>query len=217
MDERFTEQFWDERYTSTTRVWSGNPNPQLVTETEDLDPGTALDAGCGEGADAHWLARRGWRVTATDISTVALERGAAHAEPDIADRITWLQADLLTWVPDQVYDLVNAQFMHLPRALREPAFARLAAAVAPGGTLLIVGHHLSDRDSGAHRHGDPDMFFTVEDIAAGLDPEHWTIQTGVTRPRKATDAGGNVITVHDTVLRAQRGGSWSTVENPKRA
>ncbi len=75
---RFDEDFWNERYRSSERVWSGNPNPQLVAEVAGLAPGRALDVGCGEGADAIWLARRGWDVVATDISGVALERAAQH-------------------------------------------------------------------------------------------------------------------------------------------
>jgi 2-polyprenyl-3-methyl-5-hydroxy-6-metoxy-1,4-benzoquinol methylase len=79
MPEQFDQAFWDERYRSHDALWSGNPNDHLINETDGLTPGPALDVGCGEGADAVWLAERGWRVTAVDLSTVALERGAAHA------------------------------------------------------------------------------------------------------------------------------------------
>src|SRR4051794_28076387 len=98
MDEQLTARFWDERYGSADRIWSGKPNPQLVAVAADLEPGTALDAGSGEGADAHWLAAHGWRVTALDVSAVALERAAAHGPPEVA--ITWQQADLTVWRPD---------------------------------------------------------------------------------------------------------------------
>ena len=141
------EAFWDERYGSIDKLWSGNPNPQLVDQVSDLSPGTALDAGCGEGADAIWLAQRGWRVTAVDFSRVALERGAAralHVGAEVAERITWTHADLATWVPPvETFDLVSAHFMHFPREQREPLYRRLAASVAPAGTLLIVAHHPS--------------------------------------------------------------------------
>lgn len=204
LNDLWTAEHWNERYASSDRIWSGEPNPQLVTETTHLEPGSALDVGCGEGADAQWLARRGWRVTAADVSSVALERAAAHTDPEIADRISWLQADLITWIPDDCYDLVSAQFMHLPRTLREPAFARLAAAVALGGTLLIVGHDIADLDSRAHRFGEPDMFFAAEDVAATLDPARWLIQTQISRSRGTSGHDGEAITIHDTVLRATR-------------
>jgi SAM-dependent methyltransferase len=204
IDERFTARFWDERYGSANRIWSGDPNPQLVRETSDLEPGTALDAGCGEGADAQWLAGRGWQVTAMDVSAVALDRGAAHTAPDIADRITWERADLTTWAPDRTYDLVNAQFMQFPSALRQQVFARLAAAVSPGGTLLIVGHHPSDLQTTMPRPPEPDLFFTAEELAESLDPDTWDVIVAESRPRSAKDPDGREVTIHDAVLRARR-------------
>jgi SAM-dependent methyltransferase len=200
--------FWDERYRSADALWSGQPNPQLVTEVAGLTPGTALDAGCGEGADALWLAARGWQVTAVDISTVAVERGAAHARAigmDVAQRITWLQADLTNWIPAAAsYDLVSAQFLHLPREPREALFRRLAAAVASGGSLLIVGHHPSDLQT-IPRPLSPDRFFTASDIAALLDPHGWDIVISTARERGATDPAGRPVIIHDAVVRARRG------------
>lgn len=68
------EQFWDQMYGEQDRLWSGDPNGALVAEAGDLTPGHALDVGCGEGGDAHWLATQGWTVTGVDLSRVALER-----------------------------------------------------------------------------------------------------------------------------------------------
>ncbi len=135
---------YDELYRSAPAVWSGRPNRQLVVEGSVLPPGTALDAGCGEGADALWLAERGWRVTAVDFSTVALDRGAVRArERGLDDRITWLHADLDAWTPAEGrFDLVTAHYLHSRGADRPALFRRLAAVVAPGGTLLVVGHLL---------------------------------------------------------------------------
>ena len=196
--------YWDERYGSAQRVWSGNPNPQLVAEASDLTPGTALDAGCGEGGDAHWLARHGWRVTALDISAVALERAAAHADPRLADRITWQQADLLTWTPDgTTYDLVSTQFLQPPGEQRDQVFANFAAAVAPGGTLLVVGHHPSDLET-TGRWNLPGLLFTAEQVATTLDPERWEVLVVATRPRLAVAPDGNEIRIADAVLRARR-------------
>lgn len=201
----WTASFWDTRYGSSERIWSGKPNVQLVREAAELTPGRALDAGCGEGADALWLARRGWRVTALDISAVALRRAAAHAEPEIADRISWRRTDLLNWRSAERYDLVSAHFMQLPSELRDPLYANLAAAVAVGGTLLVVGHHPSDLHTMAHRP-DPTVLFTAEQIAATLDPEQWEIVVTDTRPRSATDPEGREISISDAVLRARRRG-----------
>ena len=201
------QEFWDERYSAESRVWSGNPNVQLVSDTADLATGAALDAGAGEGADALWLARQGWTVTAVDISPVALNRGAAQAAEagtDVADRIQWVPADLTTWAPPPAtYDLVSAQFLQLPAEQRIPLFARLAASVAPGGTLLIVGHHPSDMQTAVSRPSMPDLYFTAEEVAETLDPTEWDAVTE-TRPRTVTDATGHPATIHDAVLRARR-------------
>lgn len=196
--------YWDDRYRQAEHVWSGRPNPQLVVEAADLAPATALDAGCGEGADAVWLAQRGWQVTAVDLSSVALERSAAAGHRlGVGDRITWLQADLTTWTPES-YDLVSAQFVHLPREQREALHRRLAAAVRPGGTLLVVGHHPSDLQTTARRPPGPELFYTAEDVAAALDAGAWDIVVADARPRPAEDPEGRAITVRDTVLRAVR-------------
>ncbi|MEV6375593.1 bifunctional NAD(P)/FAD-dependent oxidoreductase/class I SAM-dependent methyltransferase [Micromonospora musae] len=203
----FTEQAWEQRYTSRAAVWSGRPNPQLVAEATDLTPGRALDVGSGEGADAVWLARRGWRVTAVDISRTALRRAAAHAGdagPEIADRIEWIHADVREQPPaEAAYDLVSAQFMHLPGDERGVLFARLAAAVAVGGTLLIVGHHPWDLRTSVHRMHLPEMMYTPEELAAALDPTVWEVRAEA-RPRPAVDPQGRESTVHDAVLVARR-------------
>jgi SAM-dependent methyltransferase len=205
----FGEAFWDERYRQPGSVWSGSPNPQLVAEASDLRPGSALDVGSGEGADSIWLARRGWQVTAVDISSVALARAADHAgsDPESAQRISWAHHDLTGWSPPAgSFDLVTAQFMHLPAPERTALYERLAAAVAPRGTLLIVGHHPSDLATGARRPSQPDLLFTPEEIAAALDPSGWEVLVCEARPRPAEDPAGHPITVRDSVLRARRRG-----------
>ncbi|MEZ0077155.1 FAD-dependent oxidoreductase [Planotetraspora sp. GP83] len=204
----FEQDAWEERYSARPALWSGRPNPQLVAEAAELAPGRALDVGSGEGADAIWLAERGWTVTAVDISTTALERAAAHAAAagaQVASRITWTHADLRDQPPAEgAYDLVSSQFMHLPGDTRRGLYARLAAAVTPGGILLIVGHHPSDLRTTAHRMHFPDMMFTAEEVAASLDPTAWRVLAAETRPRAAVDPDGRAITIHDAVLVARR-------------
>lgn len=204
------EAFLDERYRSSTALWSGRPNPQLVTEAADLVPGAALDVGCGEGADAVWLAERGWRVTAVDLSFVALERAAAHAvevSDDVARLIDWVHADLTEWLPGAAtYDLVSAQFTHLRKDPREVLFRRLAASVSAGGTLLIVGHHPSDMQTAVPRPPVLELFFTASDVAALLEPDEWETVVSEARARPTLDPDGRTVTIHDAVLRARRRG-----------
>ena len=133
VDERFTAAYWDERYGTAERIWSGAPNAQLVAEVTDLPPGTALDAGCGEGGDAHWLAARGWRPPRRRLGEVALRRAAAHAPAGAADGSAGSRPTSQPWNPEAVLDLGQRQFLHFPSALRTRVYARLAAAVAPGG------------------------------------------------------------------------------------
>ncbi|WSQ07147.1 methyltransferase domain-containing protein [Streptomyces sp. NBC_01231] len=135
-------EFWEARYQGNDRVWSGRPNPLLVREVAGLAPGTALDLGCGEGADAVWLASSGWRVTGADISPTALERAAGHAaEAGVGDRVRWERHELGVTFPEGAFDLVSAQFLQSPVPMDQDGVLRRAAeAVAPGGTLLIVMH-----------------------------------------------------------------------------
>lgn len=207
-EEMFTQEFWDERYRSAEAIWSGDANPHLVAAASALTPGTALDVGSGEGADAIWLATQGWQVTGVDISAVALDRAAGHAAKagdGIVARITWQRADILSWAPAAAqYDLVSAQFMQLPQPALTALHRRLAAAVRPGGTLLIVGHHPSDLETSAHRPHRPDLMFTADQVASSLDPADWDIVAATTPERQALDRDGQSITVRDAVLRAVR-------------
>lgn len=197
---------WDGMYRERPKVWSGNPNPQLVVEAGGLKPGTALDLGCGEGADAIWLAKQGWTVTAMDVSTVALERAAAHAaEADAKDLITWQQQDLAAWTPEPTFDLVSAQFLHSPLLHWRHSVASAAAAVAPGGTLLVVGHHPHGLPSWSHHH-ESGMFFTPEQLAGELrlDREPWFVNVLTSRERTIAGPDGQPATILDTVLRATK-------------
>lgn len=197
----FEADAWEERYRTRDAIWSGKPNVQLVAEAAGLPAGRALDVGCGEGADAVWLAERGWRVTAVDISAVALRRAEGHATAaGLADRITFTQADLREQGPEgSAYDLVSAHYMHLPPVPRRELYARLAGAVKPGGTLLIAAHHPDDLADAPRPMHFPDMMFTAEELAAELDPADWDVTLAEKRPRPGHDG-----VIHDTVLVARR-------------
>ncbi|MCL8250913.1 class I SAM-dependent methyltransferase [Aeromicrobium fastidiosum] len=193
----FGEEFWDERYGADDRVWSGQPNPQLVDRVTGLTPGRALDVGAGEGADAVWLARQGWDVTAFDVSRVALDKVRAHAvDAGVADRVTCHRVDLATWVGEPAaYDLVSAQFMYLDQPGLTTLYRQLGAAVAPGGRLLLVGHHPVDERHGSHDF--PDVRWTPDDAAAWLDADDWASIDTATVQRQ-----GHLGTMHDGIVEA---------------
>jgi len=143
-ETQITREFWDRLYDGFVTPGEGDPNRYLVSEAENLALGTALDLGCAHGADAIWLARRGWQVTAVDVSDIALERARQNAaEAGVADRIRFVQHDLGTRFPAGTFDLVSAQFLHSPVAApgeRERILQRAAEAVTSGGHLLVVSH-----------------------------------------------------------------------------
>lgn len=190
---------WDAMYREKPAVWSGEPNAQLVAETASLAPATALDVGCGEGADAVWLAQQGWDVTAVDVSAVALHRAHSHAS-SAGVRVVFEQADLVATPPDpRSYDLVSAQFFHLPDPPRTQAYRGLGAAVRPGGHLLVVGHYPSEHIGKDH----PERLFTTDEIVGLFDT--WRVVTSEIRKRTAMHHG-ELSDLVDGVVLLQRPG-----------
>jgi len=197
------EQFWERFYADGAR-WSGNPNRSLVDEIASVAPGSALDLGCGYGGDAIWLARQGWRVTAVDISANALERAVAHAEEaGVAERIDFQRRNLGESFPDGSFDLVTTSFLHSPAELpRERILRAAAAAVAPGGRLLVVTHAPSE----SHRHAD---LPTLEQVLAelALPAAEWETVTAELRELRHSFKGEREAHVRvDAVVHARRVG-----------
>jgi SAM-dependent methyltransferase len=197
------EAEWDSRYAGQEKMWSGAPNGALLTEVAGLTPGRVLDVGCGEGADAIWLAKGGWDVTALEVSGVALRRAAGHAQ-DAGVSISWVHAELTTSaLPPATFDLVSAQYPVLLRTPGADGERALLAAVAPGGTLLVV-HHAGMEDRELHEGDfDPADFVWPAMVAAVLD-EDWEVQVNEQRPRRAPDSGAGAHHADDLVLRARR-------------
>lgn len=199
----FEPPSWEERYSGAEKVWSGNPNPQLVAEVSRLTPGTALDVGCGEGGDVIWLARQGWTVTGADFSANGLARAARHAEQaGVADRTDWWRVDARAFAAGgRSYDLVTSHFLHPPDGGMVEVTNRLAEAVAPGGHLLVVGHAPSEvftHLAASHRRA----MFLAEDLLPGL-PDGFDVLVAEQRPRTMT-RDGKTVNVHDSTLLAQR-------------
>lgn len=202
-DEFFEPGAWDERYAGDERMWSGEPNPQLVAEASRLTPGTALDVGCGEGGDVIWLARQGWRVTGADFSANGLARAARNAEAaGVADRTDWWQVDARTFAADgRWFDLVTTHFLHPPDAGMVEVTRRLVEAVAPGGHLLVVGHAPSEAFehlAASHRNA----MWLAEDLLPAL-PDDFEPLVVEQRPRTVV-RDGRTVEIDDSTLLARR-------------
>ena len=186
----FDRDGWEERWAQALRQHGGRlaqrpPNAWLTAELADLAPGRALDAGCGHGAEALWLVARGWQVTAVDFSATALDyaRSAAGGE-----HVEWIEADLSTWAPEpDAYDLVVCLYVHVAGSVEE-LVRRMAAGVAPGGTLFLAG----DRQAAGQRQ------VSVEAARAALEPGRWELLVAEERPRRVAGTGV------DAVIRARR-------------
>jgi len=184
----YDRDFWEERWSEVppSRATERPPNGHLSAEVADLPPGRALDAGCGHGSDALWLAAQGWQVTGVDFSATALSHARAAAEAAGAE-IEWIEGDLATWSPQPGhFDLVVSLYVHVAGSVEEMV-RRMASGVAPGGTLLLVGHHPA---------GDQ-VQVSVESAVAALDPDGWKIVVAEERPRAAAGTGV------DAVIRAR--------------
>ena len=202
----YDRNFWEERWSQALRdhgdrVAQRSPNAHLIAEVGDLRPGRALDAGCGHGSDTLWLATRRWQVTAVDFAATALAYARSTAEamgPDIAERIDWVEADLGSWTPQRdEYDLVVCLYVHVAGSVEEMV-QRMAAGVAGGGTLLLVGHRPIDPATGAATAAAAQVQVSVEAALAALDPDRWQLVVAEERVRQTAGTGV------DAVIRARR-------------
>ncbi|MGP8207050.1 MAG: class I SAM-dependent methyltransferase [Acidimicrobiales bacterium] len=195
---------WDARYgESEGAMWSGRPNGRLLVEVAGLAPGWALDVGCGEGADAIWLAQSGWTVTAIDISDVAISR-ARQAAARAGAVVEWACGDALqTSFPARSFDLVSMQYPALPKATGEAAVRALLGTVRSGGLLLAVYHDLDDehREHMKSRGVDPADYVGADDLAQLLGDE-FTLERHAVEPR--IDPPADNPHIADVVLRARR-------------
>jgi SAM-dependent methyltransferase len=217
MTQGFDKDYWESHWKRANGDGAGReivPNPYLARETSRLVPGTALDAGCGEGAEAIFLAAEGWQVTAADISADVLSRASERwtrggAPPE---RVRWVEADLSAWDPGTRFDLVTTHYAH-PAMPQLAFYERISDWVAPGGTLLIVGHlHTPDTTGHGHDHGHPgpghrppeEASVTAASVTLSLDATQWDVVTAEEPTRTLINRTGRAVQLHDVVVRATR-------------
>ncbi|MUL45556.1 class I SAM-dependent methyltransferase [Mycobacterium sp. CBMA293] len=200
------QEHWEGRYAEKPQMWSGRVNAHVATFAGDLTPGRALDLGCGEGGDAVWLAANDWQVVAVDIATNALDRARAAAEArGVAERIDFQHHDLSASFPAGSFDLVSAQFLHSTvRLERGQILQNAAAAVAVGGTLLIVDH--GEPPPWASQHLHDHRFQSPEEVLSelGLPEEDWQPQYVGTLERDAAGPAGESAILRDNLIVLRR-------------
>ena len=189
---------WNLRHGEADLLFGSEPNRFLVAEAAALSPGRALDLACGSGRNAVWLAQQGWSVVAADFADVALERARGLAAERGVD-VEWVEADLRTWEPQpRAFDLVVVLYLQLPAEELRPIMRRASAAVAAGGTILVVGHHSDNLESGSGGPKDPRVLFTPEEVAAELGGLEVEKAQAVLRPVEGDRAA------IDALVRARR-------------
>lgn len=197
----FDREFWEERWSNVLgeqgdQIARRPPNTHLTAAAESLLPGRALEAGCGHGSETLWLAARGWQVTAVDFSAAALAHARSTAEAlgaDVVDRIVWVEGDLAIWTPQPGrYDLVTCLYVHIAGSVEE-LVRRMAAGVAPGGTLLLVGHRPIDPATGAPTPAAGQVQVSVDTAVGALDPDRWEIAVAEDRPRAQAGSGVDAV------------------------
>ncbi|MCZ7536599.1 MAG: class I SAM-dependent methyltransferase [Acidimicrobiia bacterium] len=163
---------WNERYLARDDlVWAEAPNRFVESECASITPGRALDLACGEGRNAVWLAGLGWRVTAVDWADAAIDKGRALALRRGVN-VEWVVADLLTYEPERSsYDLVVLSYLQVPPGDRSIIWPAAASAVAPGGTIMVVGHHSRNLHEGWGGPREPAVLYTPADVVATLDAD----------------------------------------------
>ncbi|MFZ9017217.1 MAG: class I SAM-dependent DNA methyltransferase [Ilumatobacteraceae bacterium] len=193
---------WNQRYRDTELMWSAGPNRFVEEICADLPAGRSIDLAAGEGRNALWLADRGWNSTAVDHSDVAIERAERIAAERGLD-ITTEVADLTTYVPTPGgYDLVLIAYLQLPDEQLTPILGRAAAAVAPGGTFVLVCHARANLE---HGHGGPrypEVLTTTEQVLAAVGDGLEVERAEVARRPVDTPDGQRIAL--DTVVVARR-------------
>jgi SAM-dependent methyltransferase len=181
---------WDERYRASELVWSAGPNQFVADELSDLPPGRALDLAAGEGRNAIWLARRGWRVTAVDFSQAGLDKGRVLGGDLDVD---WVCADATTWTGDpdgEGYDVSLVAYLQLAAAERRAAVRNAFAALVPGGTFLWIAHDSTNLTEGTGGPQDPSVLMTAEDVLGDLAGETFEVQQAGRVGREVGDGHG---------------------------
>ena len=199
-------EHWDQRYHNAkddgAGLWAAQPHQRFQHIVSDLTPGRALDLATGDGRNAIWLAHHGWQVTAVDFSAAGLDIAREHAHAQQVS-VNWQLADVTQWSPNQIFDLVTITYLHLAEDMNATVIQRASQWVAPGGTLLVIGH---DKDNIAQGTGGPQdsaVLYSPETLRSATSLQIVAAQqitrNTATDPEGPQDSGSIAI---DTLLHA---------------
>ena len=160
-----TVEFWNDTWSTMGHTFSDH-DQILMDCAGNLEPGRALDLGCGSGGNAVWLAEHGWQVSGVDFSGVAIEKARTRAA-DKRVEAEFVVSDATAYRPDGLYDLIISFYIHLWPEQRARMLANAAEALAPGGRILFVSHDKSSSPPGWSRK-DLESLTTPEEVAAEL-------------------------------------------------
>jgi SAM-dependent methyltransferase len=192
---------WDRLYGGKELIWTAEPNRFLAAEVADLPAGEALDVACGEGRNAVWLAQRGWQVTGVDFSRVGLDKAARLAE-QCGVSVRWVLEDLVDYEPPPTaFDLVAILYLHIDSASMHAVLRRAATALAPGGTLLVVGHDPTNIQDGYGGPQNPAILLAPDEIVEALPDLEVERAERVRRP---VESAGEDVYAIDALVRAVR-------------
>ena len=157
---------WNERYrnahsSEVRTLWTRTPSRDLIAAVSGLAPGTALDIATGDGRNAIWLAQQGWKTTAVDFSAEALAIAAEHQESANVS-IAWMHADVASWSPTEQFNLITMTYLHLTSEDNREMIRRAGTWLAPGGTLVVIGHDVANLAAGGHGPKNPDVLYTPD-------------------------------------------------------
>jgi SAM-dependent methyltransferase len=131
---------WDERYSAEEFAYGKTPNQFLQDNYQHIPQGTVLSLAEGEGRNAVFLAKQGYRVTAVDASQVGLQKAQKLAEENGVS-IELIQADLAAFdLGENRWDGIVSIFFPLPSALRKELHKKVVAGLKPNGVFLVEAY-----------------------------------------------------------------------------
>ena len=133
---------WNARYAGDDYLFGTEPNAYLREQAHRWPAGSRLlCVADGEGRNSVWLARQGHQVDAFDVADSGVAK-ARRLAGQAGVQVGFEVADCDTWAwPEARYDGVIAVFIQFADpAMRERLFARMVAALKPGGLLLLQGY-----------------------------------------------------------------------------